>query len=82
MRETASLRSGLCIIPNISTFLMDNAYECLVVCATFTQNGDLPVHLAAWNGHLELVKYLLDLQPDTISAKNGVSCAISILDSP
>ncbi|XP_065194533.1 uncharacterized protein LOC135825830 isoform X2 [Sycon ciliatum] len=32
-------------------------------------NGDLPVHDTAWKGHVEVVKYLLDLQPDTISVK-------------
>ncbi|XP_065188507.1 uncharacterized protein LOC135819261 [Sycon ciliatum] len=36
-------------------------------------NGDLPVHRAAWNGRLEVIKYLLDLQSDTISVKNNVS---------
>ncbi|XP_065195348.1 uncharacterized protein LOC135826676 [Sycon ciliatum] len=34
------------------------------------QDGSLPVYCAAANGHLELVKYLLDLQPETISV-NG-----------
>ena len=43
------------------------------MCVTCTQHGNLPVHRAAFGGHLELVKYLLDLQPDTISAKNDVS---------
>ena len=52
------------------------------MCATCTQSGDLPVHNAASKGHLEGVKYLLNVQPDTISAKNDVSFAISILDSP
>ena len=73
MRETASLRSGLCIIPYINTFLMDNALECLVMCATYTQDGNLPVYCAAASGHLELVKYLLDLQPETISVNGYVS---------
>ena len=43
------------------------------MCVAYTQYDDLPVHNAACEGHLELVKYLLDLQPDTISAKNNVS---------
>ena len=43
------------------------------MCVTCTQYGNLPVHRAAFGGHLELVKYLLDLQPDTISAKTDVS---------
>ncbi|XP_065195344.1 uncharacterized protein LOC135826671 [Sycon ciliatum] len=33
--------------------------------------GELPVHYAARNGHLEVVKYLRDLQHDTISAKDN-----------
>ena len=43
------------------------------MCVTCTQNGEIPVHYATDKGHLEVVKYLLDLQPDTISAKNDVS---------
>ena len=43
------------------------------MCVTCTQVGDLPVHHAAWNGKLDVVKCLLDLQPDTISVKNNVS---------
>ena len=55
------------------TFLMDKDQECLVMCVTCTQRGELPVHLAAYNGKLDVVKCLLDLQPDTISVKNNVS---------
>ncbi|XP_065188562.1 uncharacterized protein LOC135819306 [Sycon ciliatum] len=32
--------------------------------------GSLPVHRAAYNGHLDVVKYVVDLQPDTVSIKN------------
>ena len=52
---------------------MDKDQECLVMCVTCTQRGELPVHLAAYNGKLDVVKCLLDLQPDTISVKNNVS---------
>ncbi|XP_065195364.1 uncharacterized protein LOC135826691 [Sycon ciliatum] len=34
-------------------------------------NGDLPVHSSASEGHLEVVKYLLELQPDTISVQDS-----------
>ena len=43
------------------------------MCVTCTQDGDIPVHRAAFGGHLEVVKYLLDLQPNMIFAKNDVS---------
>ena len=43
------------------------------MCVTCTQDGDLPVHRAAYKGKLDVVKYLLDLQPDTISVKSNVS---------
>ena len=43
------------------------------MCVTCTQDGGLPVHYAAYNGKLDVVKYLLDLQPDTIAVKNNVS---------
>ena len=43
---------------------------------TCTQAGEIPVHGAASGGHLEVVKYLLELQPETVSAKNNVSRAI------
>ena len=43
------------------------------MCVTCTQDSDLPVHLAAWKGHVEVVKYLLELQPDMISVKGMVS---------
>ena len=43
------------------------------MCVSCTQAGDLPVHLAACKGKLDVVKYLLDLQRDTISVKNNVS---------
>ena len=36
---------------------------------TCTQTGDLPVHDAADTGHLEVVKYLLDVQPDMVSVE-------------
>ena len=45
---------------------------------TCTQYSDLPVHRAADNGHLDVVKYLVDLQPDTVSVKDKVSRAVSV----
>ena len=43
------------------------------MCVTCIQTGGLPVHLAARNGKLDVVKCLLDLQSDTISVKDNVS---------
>ena len=43
---------------------------------TCTQLGQIPVHHAAFGGHLEVVKYLLELQPKTVSAEDNVSRAI------
>ena len=80
--DHASLHSELYVIFNMSTFLMDKDQECLVMCVTCTQRGYLPVHLAAHNGKLDVVKYLLDIQSDTISVKNNVSWTISTIDSP
>ena len=71
--DDASLHSELYVIFNMSTFLMDKDQECLVMCVTCTQDGDLPVNRAAWSGKQDVVKCLLDLQPDTISVKNNVS---------
>ena len=42
------------------------------MCVTCAQGGNLPVHLAALKGHVEVVKYLLELQPDTLSVKDKV----------
>ena len=52
------------------------------MCVTCIQEGDLPVHCAAYNGKLDVVKCLLDVQSDTISVKNNVSWTISTIDSP
>ena len=71
--DHASHHSELYVIFNMSTFLMDKDQECLVMCVTCTQRGYLPVHCAAHNGKLDVVKYLLDIQSDTISVKSTVS---------
>ena len=80
--DHASLHSELYVIFNMSSFLMDKDQECLVMCVTCTQEDSLPVHMAARNGKLDVVKCLLDLQPDTISVKNNVSWTISTIASP
>ena len=60
-------------------------YDCLSYRATLTyfsylflssQGGNLPIHHAVDNIHLEVVRVLLECDPSTVSVKNGVSCYI------
>ena len=44
-----------------------------LLSCSYSQSGDLPIHVASMYGHLEVVRFLLECDPSTVSARDGVS---------
>ena len=44
----------------------------MIMCCVFLQNGRTPLHVAAYNGHLDVAKLIL-MKPEMIKQTDNVS---------